>query len=151
VTQPTNQSDSERAEREFLEGLRYEDKFPDEPVTQPKEMGSIRRIIVCGGRKYRDSGRVYMVLEEYVGLNPTIVHGDYSGADRLADREACELGLAVEPHPADWSQGRKAGPLRNQEMIAAGADLVIAFAGGDGTADCVRRARKAGIPVREEP
>jgi hypothetical protein len=115
------------------------------------QLGSTGRIIVCGGRKYRDSGRIYMVLEEYAHLNPTIVHGDYSGADRIADREARDLGLTTDPHPADWSQGRKAGPIRNQEMVDAGADLVIAFAGGDGTADCVRRARKAGIPVREEP
>jgi predicted polyphosphate/ATP-dependent NAD kinase len=109
------------------------------------------RIIVCGGRKYRDSGRVYTALEEYVDQDPVIVHGDCPGADRLADREARDLGLTVEPHPADWSQGPKAGPIRNQKMIDAGADLVIAFAGGTGTADCVRRARKAGIPVREEP
>jgi len=33
-------------------------------------------------------------------------------------------------------------------MADAGADLCIAFPGGRGTADMVRRARAAGIPVR---
>lgn len=110
---------------------------------------SPKRIIVTGGRKYSDSGRVYMVLEEYVDSNPVIVHGDCSGADRLAKEAAKDLRLKHAPFPADWSLGRKAGPMRNQEMIDAGADLVIAFPGGSGTRDCVRRAKKAGIPVRE--
>jgi hypothetical protein len=42
-----------------------------------------------------------------------------------------------------------AGTDRNQKMLEAGADLVIAFPDGRGTADMVRRAHRAGIPVRE--
>ena len=34
-------------------------------------------------------------------------------------------------------------------MLDTGIDLVIAFPGGTGTADMVRRARKAGVEVRE--
>lgn len=109
-----------------------------------------QRIIVCGGRRYADSGRVYMVIEEYAADTPTIIHGAASGADTLAARAAADLGLIEEAHPAQWEKhGPAAGPIRNQAMVDAGADLVIAFGGGRGTADCLRRARKAGIPVRE--
>jgi hypothetical protein len=52
---------------------------------------------------------------------------------------------------ADWDGlGRKAGPIRNQRMLDEGKpDLVIAFPGGRGTADMVRRAREAGVEVVE--
>ena len=46
--------------------------------------------------------------------------------------------------------GRSAGPIRNQAMLDEGRpDLVVAFPGHHGTADIVRRARAAGIKVRQ--
>jgi hypothetical protein len=75
---------------------------------------------------------------------------DASGADSLAHEAARDQGRRCEVFHADWERhGKAAGPIRNQAMIDAGADLVIAFPGGRGTADLIRRARKAGIPVRE--
>lgn len=55
--------------------------------------------------------------------------------------------------PADWKRyGRGAGPVRNQQMIEeGGADGCIAFPGGRGTADMVRRAKNAGLDVIEVP
>ena len=42
------------------------------------------------------------------------------------------------------------GPIRNQAMLDEGRpDLVVAFPGHHGTADIVRRARAAGIKVRQ--
>lgn len=107
------------------------------------------RVIVCGGRDYSDEIAVH---NQIVSLPDgcIVVHGGASGADRLAARVASRRGLTVEMYPADWNKhGRAAGVLRNQQMLDFGADLVIAFPGGRGTADMVRRARKAGIPVRE--
>jgi len=44
--------------------------------------------------------------------------------------------------------GRRAGAIRNQEMIDEGkADGVVAFPGGKGTEDLVRRAEAAGLTV----
>ncbi len=53
--------------------------------------------------------------------------------------------------PADWDKfGKGAGPIRNQQMIDEGKpDLVVAFPGGTGTADMVKRAKKHGIEVIE--
>jgi hypothetical protein len=106
------------------------------------------RVIVCGGRSYADRDEVVRQLR---GLreDAIIVHGAATGADALAEDVAQELGYMTERWPAEWAQGRKAGPLRNAAMVKAGASLVIAFPGGRGTADLVARARAAGIPVRE--
>jgi hypothetical protein len=82
-----------------------------------------------------------------------IVHGaNLQGADRHAADWARENEIAQEPHPADWARhGRAAGPIRNQEMIDAGADVCLAFPlpQSRGTVDCIRRAKEAGITVIE--
>lgn len=109
------------------------------------------RIIVTGGRNYTDRATIGRVLAGYRDQAPTLIHGACrTGVDEWADFLArYVLEWRVEPYPADWRLGRRAGPLRNQAMVDSGADLVIAFPGGRGTADCVRRAKAAGIPVRE--
>ncbi len=52
---------------------------------------------------------------------------------------------------AEWMKyGKAAGPIRNARMLAEGKpDLVVAFPGGRGTADMLRRVREAGIEVIE--
>lgn len=113
----------------------------------------MKRIIVTGGRRYHDTATIRRVLEEYHQTPPpTLVHGGAPGADSEAACVGYLLEWIVEAHPADWQRyGRAAGPIRNQQMVDSGADLVIAFPGGRGTADMVRRARAAGIPVRVIP
>ncbi len=53
--------------------------------------------------------------------------------------------------PAHWeSQGRKAGALRNRWMLDfCRVDRVLAFPGGNGTADMVALATERGISVTE--
>ncbi len=107
------------------------------------------RVIVCGGRNY--AKREFMA-EVIRGLAPetTVVHGAAPGADTLAGELAKERGLAVEEHPADWKKyGRSAGPLRNREMLAAGAELVVAFPGGAGTGHMLGIAREAGLMIQD--
>jgi hypothetical protein len=62
------------------------------------------------------------------------------------------MGIAVEAHSADWDRlGNRAGPIRNGEMVAAGAGLCLALhrflANSRGTKDCIRQAIAAGIPA----
>lgn len=111
------------------------------------------RILVCGGRHYEDRRTIRDALvhaAEGADSPVTLVHGAAPGADQVAASVAhWFLGWATEAHPADWKRhGRAAGPIRNAEMAAAGADMCLAFPGGRGTADMVRRAEAAGIPVR---
>lgn len=89
------------------------------------------------------------------GFPCVLVHGDCpTGVDRIAKLwSRSPFGkVTEEAHPAQWkTMGSAAGPLRNQEMVDAGADICLAFPLGEspGTRDCMRRARKAGIPVIE--
>ncbi len=110
------------------------------------------RVLVTGSRTWTDRATIKKVLSE---LPPqcTIIHGGCeTGADRIADEVAKELGLRTEVHPARWDEeGRGAGPLRNQRMVDEGADFCLAFrqpGPSRGTDDCVRRAKAAGIEVR---
>ncbi|MBA2951459.1 SLOG family protein [Streptomyces himalayensis] len=117
------------------------------------------RVIVTGSRALKDEAAVYDALwGVYQEHGPfQLVHGACStGADfyaelwhRIAGRG---LGCTEEKFPAAWStRGRAAGPERNERMIEAGADLVLAFPlpEGSGTQMTMRLAREAGIEVRE--
>ena len=107
------------------------------------------RVLVCGGRNFRDEELLYNELKD---IEPTvIISGGANGADELAIRYADLMGVALEVYQADWSTfGKSAGPKRNQRMLREGKpELVLAFPGGRGTADMVNRAKRAGIPVKE--
>lgn len=114
------------------------------------------RILVTGSRTLRESDYDAVraaIAKAAVDLGPgvVVVHGNALGADRLADRAARALGLKTEPHPARWrTEGRAAGPFRNQRMVDLGADVMLAFPLGEsrGTRDAMARAEAAGIPVR---
>ena len=79
-----------------------------------------------------------------------VVHGAAPGADTLADTWARSRGIKVERYYALWkTYGLGAGAIRNQKMLDDGKpDIVIAFPGGPGTADMIRRALKARVPVK---
>ena len=105
------------------------------------------KVLVCGGRDYADSAKVDRHL---TALMPTtIVHGAARGVDTLADKWAGKWKVPVHRYPADWGlYGRVAGPIRNQRMLdIEQPDLVLAFPGGKGTADMIRRAKAAGFQV----
>jgi hypothetical protein len=112
-------------------------------------------VLVCGGRDFTDYNWLANTLEAaivYGKMDITqIIHGNARGADRLADRWASKMGIPCRRFDADWkTHRRKAGPIRNQQMIDEGKpDLVIAFPGPPGTADMTARAKRHGIPVTE--
>lgn len=112
------------------------------------------RVLVCGGRDFSDQGLLCKVLGGLVdefGLDFTIIEGCARGADRMAGVWADIHNKGHLQFPADWDRyGGAAGPKRNQQMLDEGQpDLVIAFPGGTGTSDMIRRATKAGIEVRK--
>lgn len=107
------------------------------------------RVLVCGGRDYSEEEKVAQTLD-LLPFPLTLICGMAPGADMLAFRWAESRGLPIECYPANWrAQGLAAGPIRNQKMIDMGKpDLVIAFPGGRGTRDMMRRARANGVEVR---
>lgn len=66
----------------------------------------------------------------------------------VAEEFAAGLGLTIEHHSADWkTDGKRAGYLRNAEMVALGADICLAYIknGSRGATMPARMAEKAGI------
>jgi len=108
------------------------------------------RIIVCGGRDFTDKVMLDYVLS-YVHTHRSIIeliHGGARGADQMANKWAFNNGIPRVEVRADWrTHGRAAGPIRNREMLKLNPDGVVAFPGARGTADMVRAAEEAGIPV----
>ena len=111
------------------------------------------RLLVCGGREFTNDRLLAETLDA-LRREREITHviaGGARGADSRAADWAVAQGIPCEVYMADWEGiGRKAGPIRNQRMLDEGKpDLVVAFPGGRGTADMVRRARSAGLDVLE--
>jgi hypothetical protein len=106
------------------------------------------KILVCGGRNFKNKELMEDVLRQWDIRE--IVHGDARGADTLAGDYARSNGIIEKRYPADWrAYGRRAGYVRNTEMLNEGPDLVVAFPGGKGTAMMVDIAKKANIGVYE--
>lgn len=108
------------------------------------------RVLVCGGRDYFNGDMIAHALSQ-LPADAILVHGAAPGADSVCAHWWYDIqGRTVDPHPANWKKyGKAAGPIRNQEMLDSGVDLVVAFPGHQGTADMVRRAKKAGVEVIE--
>ena len=108
-------------------------------------------VLVCGGRDYGDITKLNQVLDALHIKTPItcVVNGGARGADRYATWWADEKDIAVRVYPADWDKyGEGAGPVRNQQMLdSEKIELVVAFPGGKGTADMVRRSKIAGLKV----
>jgi hypothetical protein len=124
------------------------------------------KVLVCGGRAYRDRVYLYAVLDRLHRVHSftSMVHGGAGGwhvlrpdasalvgADKLAGEWAKERGLPVTEHPVtqeDWNRdGPSAGPRRNKRMLGESPGLVVAFPGGRGTSNMVIQARSARVPV----
>lgn len=115
-----------------------------------------KRVLVCGGRDfYGDDAwnRMMEVLGDIHAETPitAVIQGGASGADMLARCWADMFNVKRITVPADWqTHGPAAGPIRNRRMLTDfKPDLVVAFPGGRGTADMVRQAKAAGVPVQE--
>lgn len=137
-----------------------------------------RRVLVTGSRQWDDRLAVARVLcnqRDMLGDGDTlvVVHGDCpAGPDAMADawverHPSHRVIVERERHPAKWQdcapdcpRGHRrrrgastycptAGFRRNGEMVALGADVVLAFrkGGSSGTTDTIRQAEAAGIPV----
>lgn len=112
------------------------------------------KVIIAGGRDFADwqvfADTMYRVREAGIVISEVFC-GCAPGADTMGEHWAGVLlrdPIPVRRFPADWDRYRAgAGPIRNQVMVDAGADGLIAFPGGAGTADMVRRAVAGGLWV----
>lgn len=118
------------------------------------------RVLIFGGRDWNNQGAMTEALN---ALHQThaftlVINGGQVSRDREQNRLygadwqaavwAQREGVPLIYFYANWSEGKKAGPLRNQRMLASGRpDLGVQFPGGSGTRDMRRRLDEAGVPV----
>lgn len=112
-----------------------------------------KAVLVTGGRHYSDIETLEATLDlahRQMGIS-YLIEGGATGADRLARAWARRHGVPVMTFEAHWKEmGPKAGPIRNQWMLAFGKpDILIAFPGGRGTANMIAQARTEGVEVFE--
>lgn len=110
--------------------------------------------LFTGSRDYQASWRVREAVTQVwrehdydvfirVGDCPT-------GVDNLVSSMCKTAGIPYKEYEARWTvYGKKAGPIRNGDMVRDGADLCVAFPLDEsrGTKDCTKQAYDAGIPV----
>jgi YspA, cpYpsA-related SLOG family len=111
------------------------------------------RILVTGSRDWDDPWIIEQMLRRaaYGHREVTLVSGHCpNGVDAYAEEIAYELDWHVEIHPAEWlAWGKRAGFIRNQQMVDLGADICLAFRRNNskGTTHCGQAAEAAGIPT----
>jgi predicted Rossmann-fold nucleotide-binding protein len=112
-----------------------------------------RKVVITGGRDFMDYEFVRSTLDALDPRPTLIASGCATGADRLAMTWAKKMGVQFVGFPVYQSQwrvtGKGAGPIRNGLMLdILKPDLVVAFPGNRGTADCIRQAERRGITVQ---
>lgn len=124
------------------------------------------RWLVCGGRYFDQPEMLFDALNmeaEARGKPNMIIEGgcrSYVARNGIeaclsADWYACQWAAVHEltcvTEPAKWkSQGKAAGPIRNQRMLDNWLPtLLIAAPGGKGTADMLKRAQAAGVETMQ--
>jgi len=108
------------------------------------------KVIIAGSRNFNDYNLLKSSCDNLLTqfTNIEIVSGTARGADKLGERYAREKGYSIKEFPANWSLGKSAGYIRNDEM-AKYADMLIAFWDGTskGTKHMIDLANKRGIKV----
>ena len=107
-------------------------------------------LLVCGSREFSEPKAVRDKIWWYFRETPRhrVIHGAARGIDSLAAKLAKEHGHDVVAFPADWEKyGKRAGYVRNIQMLDEQPDFVVAFWNGisTGTAHTIREAKKRGI------
>ena len=110
------------------------------------------KLLVCGGRDLLDHEWVFAELDALHAATPVtlLIHGGAWGVDSIAGNWAIARKVPYKVFAALWQQyGRSAGAERNQRMLdESKPDLVVAFPGGVGTADMVKRTKVAKVALR---
>ena len=112
------------------------------------------KVGIVGSRSITFSEYVFSVLDFYLSRlleenEVVIVSGGAVGIDSLGAQWAELRKLKTEIYLPDWqTHGKKAGFLRNQQIIDNSDYLIAITTGSNGTADSIKRAVKKNIPIK---
>ncbi len=112
------------------------------------------KFLVTGTRNWSESLKdaITHALESFDDELDILIAGHATGTDNIAERYwlGRRQGMTMI-FPAKWNLlGRKAGPIRNSQMLDIGQpNIVLAFPKPKsiGTRDMIRKAKNAGIKV----
>ena len=112
------------------------------------------KLLIAGPRDREVSNSTFdYALRSIAARYPSLlINGGATGVDRSAVLWALRKGITIQPFPAKWDIGRRAGPERNQRMIDQGQpDLVFIFWDRvtDGSKDMRDRSIQAGMDTFE--
>lgn len=124
------------------------------------------KLLIFGGRDYNNGPEMLSHIEAFqvlYGKIEVFISGGARGADQMAIDIARNLNRPVQIFYADWNDISRpgavvkytragkaynclAGHQRNQQMLDEGKpDWAMGFPGGAGTADMLRRVKKAKV------
>ena len=111
------------------------------------------RILVTASRTWADPAPIHRELDALLTQHPDmhLIVGDADGGDQIAITWAQERDVPHEIYRALWrAYGKKAGMVRNAEMVNSDIDECLAFIrdSSRGASGCARLAEQAGIPVK---
>ena len=94
----------------------------DKKINNIKVIPKSLAIIIAGSRNFNDYNTLestcdYMLSKKIKeGYSITVISGTANGADKLGELYATNRGFNLIRMPADWSIGKRAGYLRNEQM-----------------------------------
>lgn len=91
-----------------------------------------KTILVTGSRYWTNKKQLISCIQQKIPPEDTnifLIHGDcWKGADAIINEYAESKGWDISKCPADWRlYGRKAGPIRNEDMVSKYAMVVDYF------------------------
>ncbi|MEX0527262.1 SLOG family protein [Raoultella terrigena] len=111
------------------------------------------RVLICSGRFYADTHTLTHVLDLYARTQiiDVLIHGGHQTLGSAIETWARGIDVHVIRYPANWMlHGKYAETKRNLFMLEdSRPDVLLAFSGGEDTAECIKMAQRAGIQVIE--
>jgi hypothetical protein len=109
------------------------------------------KVIIAGSRNFNDYETLKKVCDHMLSRQDEveIVSGTARGADQLGEQYGIEKGYKIKQFPPDWSKGKSAGYIRNEDMAKYG-EALIAFWDGEskGTSHMINLAKKHGLKIK---
>lgn len=113
---------------------------------------AVTKVLVCGSRDFSNEFAASLIIDAFVRDNipkgSIVIHGNARGGDRIAALSASRHGSEVVACDADWeTYGKRAGFIRNLEMLDMNPDWVVGFWNGTskGCRHTLGEAEKRGI------
>lgn len=110
------------------------------------------RVLVCGSRGWKDEEAIVWKLDQLLAEHDDLelISGGAVGPDTMAFGWAMDNAVPITVMEPDWQKyGRRAGIIRNDQMLDTSPDLVLAFWDGKskGTKHTIDSAHKRQITI----